>query len=171
MEWWIWIQDGSYSVSDIQDYNEYIIKKHETLNAIPAINIYISRINNGLVFEIKDGYKLELQTPETMKIFCSTKKSIDKTKNGEKLPRLKVVKVVLVQSNLVDNQYQQKSEVLYTFTPNTFYAYLLNVEPSIWVFLKTYNTEFDEIIITFMDQNGRPLEIEDIVNLALLINK
>ena len=72
-----------------------------------------------------------MQTPETIKIFCSTKKSIDKTKNGEKLPRLKVVKVVLVQSNLVDNQYQQKFEVLYTFTPNTFYAYLLNVEPSI----------------------------------------
>ena len=55
--------------------------------------------------------------------------------------------------------------------PNKPYAYLLNVEPSILVFLKTYNTEFDKIIITFMDQNGRPLEIEDKVNLTLLINK
>ena len=72
-----------------------------------------------------------------MKLFGSTEKSIDKTRNGEKVPRLEVVEVVLVHSNLVDNQYQQKSEVLYTFTPNTFYAYLLNVEPSIWVFLKT----------------------------------
>ena len=66
-----------------------------------------------------------------MKLFGSTEKSIDKTRNGEKVPRLEVVEVVLVHSNLVDNQYQQKSEVLYTFTPNTFYAYLLNVEPSI----------------------------------------
>ena len=71
----------------------------------------------------------------------------------------------------MDNQYQQKSEVLYTFTPNKSYAYLLNAEPSNLVFPKTYNAEFDEIIITFTDQNGRLLEIEDKVNLTLLINK
>ena len=165
------LPDGSYSVSDIQDYIEFIIKKHETLTTIPPIHVYINRINNRLVFKIKDGYKLELQTPETMKLFGSTKKLIDKTKNGEKVPSLEVVEVVLVQCNLVDNQYQQKSEVLYTFTPNKSYAYLLNVEPSNLVFLKTYNTEFDEIIITFTDQNGKPLEIEDKVNLTLLINK
>ena len=84
---------------------------------------------------------------------------------------LDVVEVVLVQCNLVDNQYQQKSEVLYTFTSNKSDGYLLNVEPSNLVFLKTYNTEFDEIMITFSDQNGRPLEIEDKVNLPLLANK
>ena len=84
---------------------------------------------------------------------------------------LDVVEVVLVQCNLVDNQYQQKSEVLYTFTSNKSDGYLLNVEPSNLVFLKTYNTEFDEIMITFSDQNGRPLEIEDKVNLSLLANK
>ena len=82
-----------------------------------------------------------------------------------------MVEVVLVQCNLVDNQYQQRSERLYTFTPNKSYTYLLNVEPSSLVFLKTYNTEFDEIIITFMDQNGRILGIEDKFNLTLLINK
>ena len=106
-----------------------------------------------------------------MKLFGSTKKITGKTKNGEKVPSLEVVEVVLVQCNLVDNQYQQKSAVLYTFTHNKSCAYLLNVEPSNPLFLKTYNTEFDEIIITFTDQNGRPLEIEDKVNLALLINK
>ena len=84
---------------------------------------------------------------------------------------LEVVEVVLVQHNLVDNKYQYKSEVLYTFTPNKSYAYLLNVEPSKIIFLKTYNTEFGEIIITFTDQNVRPFEIEDQVNLTLLINK
>ena len=70
----------------------------------------------------------------------------------------------------MDNLYQQKSDVLYFFTPNKSYANLLNVEPSNLVFLKTYNSEFDDIIITFTDQNGRPLEIEDNLNLALLIN-
>ena len=69
-------------------------------------------INKKLVFNIKDGYKLEIQTHETMKLFGSTRKLIDKTKNGENVPTLQVVKVVLVQCNLVDNQNQQKSEVL-----------------------------------------------------------
>ena len=82
-----------------------------------------------------------------------------------------MVKVVLVQYNLVDNQYQQKSEVLYTFTPNKSCAYLLNVEPSNLVLLKTYDAEFDDITITFTKQNGRTLEIEDKTNLTLLINK
>ena len=106
-----------------------------------------------------------------MKLFGSTKRLIDKTKDGQNVPSLEVVDVVLVQCNLVDNQSQQKSEVLYIFTSNKSYDDLLNVEPSNLVFLKTYNTEFDEIIITFTDQNGRPLEIEDKVNLTLLINK
>ena len=106
-----------------------------------------------------------------MKLFGSARKLIDKIKNGENVPSLEIVEVVLVQCNLVDNQYQQKSEVLYTFTPKKFYSNLLNVEPSNLVFLKTHNAEFEEIIITFTDENGRPLEKEDKVNLTLLINK
>ena len=88
------------------------------------------------MFKIKDGYKLELQRPETMKLFGSTEKLIDKTKNGKKVPSLEVVEVVLVQCNLVDNQFQQKSEVLYTFTPKQSYSYLLNVEPTNLVFFE-----------------------------------
>ena len=95
----------------------------------------------------------------------------EKIQNGKNVLNLEVVELVLVQCNLVDNQHEEKSEVLYTFTPNNFYAYLLNVEPSNLVFLKTYNTEFDEMITTLMDQNGGPLEIEDKVDLALVINK
>ena len=87
------------------------------------------------------------------------------------MPSLEVAEVFLAQCNLVDNQYQQKSEVLYIFMPNKSYAYLLNVERSYLVFLKIYNAEFDKITITFMNQNGRPLEIEDKVNLILVINK
>ena len=86
-----------------------------------------------------------------MKIFGSTKKLIDKTRHGEKVPSFELVEVTLVQCDLADNQYQQKSEVLYTFTPNKFYAYLLNVESSNFVFLKIYTIEFDETIITYTD--------------------
>ena len=165
------LPDVSYSASDIQDCIEYIIKKYKILTAIPPIHVYINRINNRLVFKIKNGYKLQLQTPETMKLFSSRKNCKTKQKIRENVPGLDVVEVVLVQCNLVYNQYQQKSEVLYTFTPNTSNAYLLNVEPSDLVFLKSYNTEFDQIIITFTNQNGRPLEIEEKVNLTLYINK
>ena len=108
---------------------------------------------------------------KTTKFFGSIKETADKTKNGEKIINLEVFQVVLVQYDLVDNQYQQKSEVLYFFTPNKSYAYLLNVEPINLLFLKTSNTGFDEIITTFTDQNDRPLLIEDKVNLTLLINK
>ena len=81
------------------------LKKHERLTKILPINVDTNRINNRLVFKIKDGYRQELQTPETMKLFGSTKKLIDKTKNGENIPSLEVAEVVLVQFNLVDNQY------------------------------------------------------------------
>ena len=129
-----WTWNYEFELPDIQDYIKYI-KKHEAVTTIPLIHVYISRINNRLTFKIKDGYKLELQMPETMKSFSSTKKLTDKTK-AENIPSLDVV---LVQCNLVDNQYQQKSEVLCTFAPNKSYACLLNVEPSNLVFLKIYN--------------------------------
>ena len=86
------LPDGSYSMSDIQDYIEYIIKKHKTLTTIPPIHVYINRINNRLVFKMSYGYKLELQTPETMKLFGSTKELIDKTKTEKKYQVLKYLK-------------------------------------------------------------------------------
>ena len=106
-----------------------------------------------------------------MKLYGSIKKLLGKTKNGENTPGLEVVEVVLIQCNLVDNKYQQKSEVLHTFSHNKSYDYLLNIEPSNLVFLKTYNTDFDDITITFTDENSRPLEIKDKVILTLLIKK
>ena len=89
------------------------------------------------MFKIKDGYKLESQAAETINLFVSTIKLTDKTKNEENVPRFEVVEVVLVQCNLADNHYQQTSEILYNFTPNKSYAFLLNVEQSKSVFLKT----------------------------------
>ena len=88
-----------------------------------------------------------------MKLCGSTIKLIGKAKNGENVASLEVVEVVLVQCSLVDNQYQQKSEVLYTFMPNKSYGYLLNVEPSNLVLLKIYNIESFEIAIIFAYQN------------------
>ena len=90
---------------------------------------------------------------------------------GENGKGFKVLEVVLVQCILVDNQYQQKSGVLHSFALNESYGNLLNVNPNYLVFLKTYNTEFDDVTITSTDEKGRLLEIEDKVNLTLLINK
>ena len=70
------LPDGSYSISDIQDYFEFIIKKHETLAENPPIQIYPNKIKNRIVFKIKAGYKLELLSPEAMKLLGSTKKDI-----------------------------------------------------------------------------------------------
>ena len=72
--------DGSYSVSDIQDYFEYIIKKHETIANNPPVQIYINKIKNRIVFKLKAGYRLELSSPETMKLLGSTKKMLIKIK-------------------------------------------------------------------------------------------
>ena len=82
-----------------------------------------------------------------------------------------MIELVLVHCNLADNLYQQKSDLLYNFTPNKSYAYLLKVGPCNSAFLKTYNTQFYEITITFTDQNGGPSEMEDKVKFPLVMNK
>ena len=109
---------GSYKISSIQDYFEFIIKKHKTLTENPSIQIYPNKIKNSIVFKIKTGYKLELLTSETMKLLGSTKKVLDKDKNGENAPKLESVEVVLVHCNLVKNDYQHASRVLFSFVPN-----------------------------------------------------
>ena len=80
-------------------------------------------INKRLVFKIEIGYKSELKTPETIKLFGSKGKIVDETKKGENVPRLEVTEMVIVQWNLVEKQFQEKSEVLCTCTPNKSHAY------------------------------------------------
>ena len=82
---------GSYSISDIKDYFEFIIKKCKTLAENPPIQIYPNKIKNRIVFKVKTGYKLELLSPETMKLLGSTKKDVDKDKDGEDVPKLESV--------------------------------------------------------------------------------
>ena len=109
---------GSYSVSYIQDYFEYILKRHSESVDNPSIRIYVNKIENRITFKIKNGYHLEHLTPETMKLLGSTESKITKYKNGESMPNLEIVELVLVHCNLVNNDYQQNSRILFTFVPN-----------------------------------------------------
>ena len=162
--------DGSYNISEIQDYIEYIIKKHKTVGENAPVLIYAKTINNRIVFKIKSGYKLELLSKETMKLLGSTKDIIDADKNGEDVPRLEYIEVVSVHCNLVNNAYQQHSRVLFTFVPTKQYGQLISISPHSLVVLKTMNTDFSEIEVWFTDQNNNALEIEDNVNIYLIIN-
>ena len=160
--------DGLHNISKIQDYIEYIIKKHETIGETAPILIFANTINNRIVFKIKTGYKLELLSKETIKLLGSAKDIIDSHENSENVPRLENVEVVLVHCNLVNNSYQQASRVLFTFLPNKQYDQLISISPNSLIFLKTMNTEFSEI--WFTDQNNNSLEIEDNINISLIIN-
>ena len=162
--------DISYSIADIQDYFESIIKKHETLTESPPVQIYSNKIKSRIAFKIKTGYKLELLSSETMKLLGSTKKDVDQDKDGEDLPKLESVDIVLVHCNLVNNNnYQQTSNVLFTFVPNKQFGELINISPHSLIMLGTTNTEFSFIEVWFTDQNSEPLYIEDNVNLTLVI--
>ena len=108
------LSDWSYSIADIKDYFEFIIKKNETLTENPLTQIYPNKIKNRIVFKVKTGYKLELLSPERMKLLGSTKKDADQDKDGY-VQKLESVEAVLVHCNLVNNNYQQASEVLFTF--------------------------------------------------------
>ena len=163
------LPDGSYSIPDIQDYFEYILKKHGESVDNPSIRMYINRIENRIIFKIKNGYYLELLTPDTMKLLGSTESKITKDKNCENVPHLEVAELVLVHCNLVNNDYQQNSRILYTFVPNKSFSSLLEISTTNQVFLKTFNSESQEIKIWFTDQTSKPLEQEDKINITLII--
>ena len=142
------LPDGSYSVYDIQDYFEYIIKKHEY---IIKKHETINRRNNVIIRKLKIYY------------------FINKNKDSEIVPRLETVEVALVHYNLVNNNYQQASKVLFTFVPNKQFAQLITITPLSLTMLKTTKAEVSSIEIWFTDQNNRPPEIEDNVNITLII--
>ena len=128
------------------------------------------KIKNRIVFKIKTGCKLELLTPETMKLLGSTKKVADKDKNGENVPKLESVKVVLVHCNLLKNDYQHASKLLFSFVPNKKFGQLRNISPHVFtMMMNTVNTKFSYVEVWFTDQSSKTLEIEDNVNLTLII--
>ena len=104
-----------------------------------------------------------------MKLLGSTKNKITKDKNNENVLNIEITEVVLVHCNIVNNDYQQDSRVLYTFVPNKPFGSLLEISPSHHIFLKTFNSEYDEITVCLTDQSSQPLEIEDRINLTMVI--
>ena len=140
------------------------LKKHETIADNSPVQIYGNKIKIRIVFKIKTGCKFELLSLETMRLLGSSKKDVDQDKGGETS-----VEVVLVHCNLVNNNYQQASKVLFTFVPNKHFGQLINVSPHSLVMLNTTNTEFSFIEVSFTDQNSKKLEIEDNVNITLII--
>ena len=130
MKYRIELPDRSYSVLDIQEYFQYILKKHGQNindNNNPSIKICINKIETGTAFKIKTGYYIELLTPKTVKLLGSTKSKVTKDGNGGNVPHLKITEVVLVHCNIVNNNYHQNSRVLYTFIPNKLFGHLLHI--------------------------------------------
>ena len=97
-----------------------------------------------------------------MKLLGSTENKITKDKNGENVPHSEITEVVLIHCNIVNNDHQQDSRLLYTFIPNKPFGRLIETSPANHIFLQTFNSEFQTIEVWFTDQNSQPLEIEEI---------
>ena len=121
-------------------------------------------------FKIRTGYYLELLTPKTMKSLGNTKSKITKDKNGENVPHLEIAEVVLIHCNIVNNNYQQDSRVLYIFVPNKSFGQFLDTSPKNFIVLKTFDSEFPCIEVWFTNQNSKPVETEDKINITLVNN-
>ena len=104
-----------------------------------------------------------------MKLLGSTESKITKDKNSENVLHLEIVELALVHCNLVNNDYQQDSRILFTFVPNKTFGSLLEISPTNQVFLKTFNSEFHEVEMWFTDQTSKPFELEDKINITLII--
>ena len=135
------------------------------------VQIYPNRIKNKIAFKRKTGYKLELLTPQTMRLLASTKKDIGKDKDGEIAPKLESVEVALVNCNLVKNDYQQTSKVLFSFLPNKQFGQLTNISPHSLMMMNTIITQFSFVEVWFTDQASKALGIEDNVNLTLIVGQ
>ena len=129
----------------------------------------MNKFENRITFKIKDKYSLELLSPETMKLLGSTENKITKDENGENVPHLEMTEIVLVHCNMVTNDYQQDSRVLHSFVPNKPFGALLDVSPTNHIFLKTFNSEYNEIKVWFTYENSKQLEIEGRINLTMVI--
>ena len=104
-----------------------------------------------------------------MKLLGSTKNKITKDKNSENEPHIVITEVVLIRCNIVNNDYQQDSRVLFTFVPNKPSGNLLEISQANQIFLKTFNSEYDKMKVLFTDQNSKPLDIEDRIKLTMVI--
>ena len=97
------LPDGSHSVSDIQNFFDYILKKHGENADKPSAQIYVNKTENRVTFKIKDWYSLELLTSQTMKLFGSIKDKITKNKKVKNVPHLEITEVVLVHCDICES--------------------------------------------------------------------
>ena len=125
------------------------------MNENPPVQIYPNKIKNRIAFKVKTGYKPELLSVDTMKLLGSTKKDVVRDKDGEDVPKLESVEVVLVHCNSVNNNYQQASKVLFNFVPNKQFGQLINIAPHLLIMLNTTKTELSSIEVWFTDQNSK----------------
>ena len=146
--------DGSYLIADIQDYFEFIIKKHENITADEnsPVLIYPNKIKNRIVFKIKAGYKLELLSNETMSLLDDGP-IIDRDKNSDNVPELEQNHSVLIHCNIAHNDYLQNSKLLYTFVPDKCFGQLLVIEPKGLTQSRAIDSVFDYAEIWISDQN------------------
>ena len=151
--------------------HEKMIQKHENTiknNEESPVLIYPNAVKNRIVFKIKTGYKLELLSKETQKLLGDGP-VIDKNKNSNNVPQLDQVEYILLQCNLVRNQYLRNSKLLYEFVPDKKFGQLISLKPPVFIQCKTSDTLFDYIEIWFTDQNNKSLQIEDKVSVTLII--
>ena len=168
MEWRIWINWWIISISDIEGYFEYILKKHGEKAVNPSLRKYIIKIENRITFKIKTGHYLELLTPETVKLLGSTKSKITKFKHGDYVPYLEITGVVLIHRNvLIIVIYKIQEPCIHLFVPNKLFDQLLDISPTSFIFLKTFDSEFSCIEVWFTDQEFKHLERKDKINMVI----
>ena len=165
MEKRVWVPDRSYSVLDIQEFYEYILRKNGEKNDNLLIKVY----KNRLTFKIKTGYYLKILASKTMKLLRSTKSKITADKNGVNVPNLQIAEVVLVHHNIVNNDNQQDSRVFYTFFLINCLSTIRYFTPKFYISRSLY-FRFSYGEVYFTDQNFQPIETEDEISIALVMN-
>ena len=135
-------------------------KDTETLVGNPPVQIYPNKTKNRIVFKVKTGCKLELLSPKILKLLGSVNKDVNQDKDGGDVPKLESVEVILLHCNLVNNNNQQVSKVLFTFVPNKRFGQLINIAPHSLIMLNTTSTEFSSIEVWFTDQNSEHLKLK-----------
>jgi len=133
--------------------------------------VYINKITNRVIIKLDDGYSIDFITNEMMKLVGSDKKVIDGVfhKDLPLVPHLEQVDVVNVHCNMVDNESQADSKLLYSFTPSSSYGSLLTKEPSVSLFCKTLPSKFRTVHVWLTDQDNRDLYVEDNINIMLIL--
>ena len=134
---------------------------HEANTDNPSVKIHANKIEKRITVKIKNEYGLELLTPQTQ--------ILTKDKNGENVWHLEITEVVLVHCNIVNNDYQQGSTVLYRFVANIPFGSLLEISSANHIFLKVFNSELQTIEVWFTDQNSHPIRNRRQNKLTLVI--